>query len=114
MKYKPGPISKSKGFTLVELVVYVGLFAIVLLLMVEFILNIIHSTIRLDAKEEVHKNAAAILRSFEYIARDSSAIYTPTSDFVSDPGQLSLVTNVNVLSDENEGYADFYVDGGKF
>lgn len=103
-----------RGFTLIELLVYVALLSIILTLAVGFLLSVIESTARMDAKEEVQKNAAAIIRAFDYAARQSSAIYGPTSDFVSDPGQISLVSSINLAPDENESYVDMYLDNGRF
>lgn len=103
-----------KGFTLIELIVYVALLAVILTLAVQFILNVIDSTARMDAKEEVQKNAAAIVKAFDYITRHSQAIYDPTSDFAADPGQLSLVSGINLPPDEDETYVDMYADDGRF
>lgn len=104
----------QKGFTLIEFIVYVALLAILLTLTVQFILSVIESAARMDAKEEVQKNAAAITRAFEHEVRHSHEIYTPTSDFVSDPGQLSLLSSINLPPDENETYTDIYLHNGRF
>jgi len=103
-----------RGFTLIELLVYVALLAVILTLATQFILTVVESAARMDAKDEVGKNAVAIARTFDYIARHSNTIYGPTSDFVSDPGQVSFVSNINLPEDENETYTDIYVDNDKF
>lgn len=103
-----------RGFTLIELLVYVALLSIILTLSVQFVLSIIESTARMDAKEEVQKNAAAIIQTFDYAARQSRAIYDPTSDFISDPGQVSLVSSTNLAPYEDETYVDMYLDNGRF
>lgn len=103
----------NKGFTLVELIVYVALFVIILILIFQFTLSLIDSTARASAKEEVQVNAAAIIRTFGFETRHAQAVYTPTSDFVGDPGQLSLVTTRNLPPDETETYTDIYLYNGR-
>lgn len=103
-----------KGFTLVELLVYVALFAIVVTLAIQFTLGIVNASARSNAKEEVAIGASSILQAFDALARGAQAVYDPTSNFIGDPGQLSLVTSNTPPPNEKTSYIDMYLDGGRF
>ncbi|MFY9457915.1 MAG: prepilin-type N-terminal cleavage/methylation domain-containing protein [Candidatus Spechtbacterales bacterium] len=103
-----------RGFTLIELLVYAAVLSLVLVLALQFTLGVVVSTAKSAAKEEVQTNAAAILRVFDFEIRHAQSIYTPTSDFINDPGQLSFLSARDIPADESEGYTDMYLDRGKF
>ena len=103
-----------RGFTLIELLVYVAVLALVLTLSVQFAVGVFEATVKSAAKEEVQVNAAAIIRAFDFETRHAQAVYIPTSDFVNDPGQLSLVSTRELPTDETAAYIDIYVQEGKF
>lgn len=105
---------KSQGFTLTELLIYVALLAVVLTFTIQFTLGIIDASIRSNAKEEVARGASAILQFFHSSVRSAQAVYDPTSNFVGNPGQLSLVTSDILPPNEKTSYTDMYVDGGRF
>lgn len=102
------------GFTLIELLVYVALLGIVITLTMQFTLGIVESSAKASAKEEVEANSARILQAFDFLTRQAESVYDPTSDFIGNPGQLSLVTSTNLPSDEARSYVDLYADDGKF
>jgi len=103
-----------RGFTLIELLVYTAVLALVLTLAVQFALGVFVSSAKSAAKEEVQVNAAAIIQSFDFETRHAQAIYTSTSDFVNDPGQLSLVSLRQLPAGETVSYLDIYLQGGRF
>ena len=106
--------SKSEGFTLIELLVYIAVLALVLTLAVQFVLGVVEATAKSAAKEEVQVNAAAIIRAFDFEIRHAQSVYTSTSDFVSDPGQLSLASLRQLPAEETVSYLDMYLEEGKF
>ena len=98
------------GFTLVELLVYTAILSLVLALSAQFALSVLEASAKSIAKERVQANAANILQAFDFEVRHAQALYTPTSDFIGDPGQLSIVTSRNLPSDETRTYVDIYAD----
>ncbi len=103
-----------KGFTLIELVVYVALLGIVVAGTMQFTLGIVETSAKASAKEEVEANSARILQTFDFLARQAESVYDPTSDFVGNPGQLSLVSSASLLPDEQQTFIDLYADDGRF
>jgi prepilin-type N-terminal cleavage/methylation domain-containing protein len=103
----------NKGFTLIELLVYTAVLSLVLTLSAQFSLGVLEASAKSIAKERVQANAANILQAFDFEVRHAQALYTPTSNFTSDPGQLSLVTSRNLPGDETRSYTDIYADNGR-
>lgn len=103
-------VNQSKGFTLTELIVYVGIFAILMSIVASFVLSLIKINARYQTKREIVENANNIMKTLSYEIQQSSSIYAPTSVFNVHPGQLSLETTRNLPPDENRTYADFYLD----
>ena len=103
-----------RGFTLIELLVYIAVLALVLTLAVQFALGVLEATAKSAAKEEVQVSAAAIIRAFDFEIRHAQSVYTSTSDFASDPGQLSLASLRQLPAEETVSYLDIYLTEGKF
>ena len=104
----------NKGFTLMELLVYSALVALVITLAIVFAISITKETSKSSIREEVQRNAAGILRTFDFEVHHARGIYTPTSDFLGNPGRLSLLTSLTPPTGESSGYLDMYVDAGAF
>ena len=104
----------AKGFTLIELVVYVALLGIVVAGTMQFTLGIVEASAKASAKEDVEANSARILQAFDFVTRQAESVYDPTSDFIGNPGQLSLVSSANLLPDEPQTFTDLYADDGRF
>ncbi len=107
-------VVKKNGFTLVELLVYTAILSMVLVLAVTFVMSVLEATVKSTAKEEVQANAAAIIQLFDTTVRHSQSVYDRTSDFIGDPGQLSLLSVRDLPPEESESYVDIYADDGKF
>jgi len=104
--------SKNTGFTLIEILVYAGLFVIIGVVASTFFIQIsnLAETGRRSREALDNANRAMDVMSFE--ARHATAIYTPTSVFSTNPGQLSLETTQYLPADEDTTYVDFYIDDG--
>lgn len=101
---------KENGFTLIEVLVYAALLAIVslvILLFVNQLLGVNESTRR---TRESLDNARRALETITQEIRHADSLYTPTSVFGTNPGQLSLVTTRDLPADEDLTYVDFYLD----
>ncbi len=100
----------KKGFTLIEILVYIAILSIVggailfgILKLVDF-----YNISRFD--KEVLMNAHLALNKISGEAKYASSIYLPTSTANS---QISFETSLNPPTDEDETYVDFYLDGGR-
>jgi prepilin-type N-terminal cleavage/methylation domain-containing protein len=104
----------KRGFTLIELVVYVAVLGMVLASVLAFLLWTVKSQAKTNAMRQV---LAAGQRTLEIFSREvaaASSVYTPTSVFNSFPGQFSLQTGAYVPVGETSSYIDFYQCGDKF
>lgn len=96
-----------------ETIIYITLFGIVVSLVAvsaEQALNLYsYAKIRGGAAENAQQAAILIKREI----RGALGVYTPTSVFGVNPGQLSLETANNLPEDESSTFVDFYVDNEK-
>src|SRR3989338_2162755 len=105
---------KNYGFTIIEFIIYIALFAFVMLFLVQFLVGILASQVQTKAREEVINNAVSAINRIDFEVRHATRIYDPTSVFSSDNGQLSLVTPKDPGQDELETYVDIFLsDGGR-
>lgn len=101
----------KKGFTLIELMTYVGVFGI----LVGAVGVLLFWTVRTQAKVQAENEAVfQASRAMEVMTKEiqgAKSIYTPTSVFGVDPGQLSLETDSQIPQGETSAYVDFFVCG---
>lgn len=103
----------EKGFSLVEIVLYVALLGMAAAFMVNSFIQITNVYARARAEREVLANARAALTAITDAIASSQTVYGPTSRFNSDTGQLSLATTATSTPGEAASYMDFWVDGGR-
>lgn len=99
----------KKGFTLLELLVYVALLATVLASLLTFLLWVVKSQTKAGAMRDVLLSGQ---RAMDVISREvtfARTLYTPTSVFGISPGQLSLQTSKYIPQGETFSYIDFYL-----
>ena len=101
--------SKKTGFTLMEVLVYVGLLTLLMGLMLQFVLGMLDANLRGEARELVVSSTVQAIDTIDSEVRRARMIYTPTSVFSAHPGQLSLVTTRSVPTGESETYVDFFL-----
>lgn len=100
--------------TLVEILVYVALLGIIAVFVSNSLIQLSNTYQRARAEREVISNARLILETVVRSVAQAQEIYTPTSRFNQDPGQLSLLTVVGIDANHTTAYVDFYVDNGRF
>lgn len=100
----------SYGITFIEVVIYVALFAILMAVAVLFFLNMSRSAFSVRAEHAAVQNGVLALQAIELETRHAEYVYTPTSVFDSDAGQLSLRTPRLPPADHQFAYVDFYLD----
>lgn len=100
-----------KGFTLTEVLVYIAVLAIIITAVSSFLLWQITSGAKSRAIRETQYNAQRALSIMTQEIREAKSIYTPTSVFDVNPGQLSLATAKYALAGEDTSYIDFFICG---
>lgn len=103
-------LNSSKGLTLITTLVYIALLALIIIVLTRLTAGLVHANAQARLAGEVVDSAQNALAAITSEIQQSSAVYTPTSVFNSNIGQLSLVTTHNLPTDETSTYIDFYVD----
>lgn len=100
-------LSNKNGFTIVEILVSVGIFSIVLMAIVSFVLWMNYYNAKIKADGEVTENARRVLDIITYETRGAKGIYAPTTT----PNQLSLETTKYLPVGESSAFIDFFLCG---
>ncbi|MDO8424314.1 MAG: prepilin-type N-terminal cleavage/methylation domain-containing protein [bacterium] len=99
----------SKGFTLIEILVYIGVLVIVVLAVSSFFLWTIRSNAKSKAEIETLESARVAMGILTSEIREANSVYSPTSVFLSSGGQLSLETAKYLPAGETTSFIDFYL-----
>jgi type II secretory pathway pseudopilin PulG len=102
--------SGQQGFTLIEMVIYVGLVAIVGTAIGVFTFNIIGIGARVKTNIQVISSARRAIETMAFQIRDSRSVYWPTSIFDANPGQLSLEQTATSTVEVTD-FVDFFQCG---
>lgn len=100
--FKP---KNSKGFTLIELVVYLAILIIVLTVISVSFLWANQSFKKVKAQREVLSNNRRAIEIMSYEIREAKSVYTPTASST----QVSLETTNHLPADETLTYIDFFI-----
>lgn len=82
--------NNNKGFTLIELIIYVGIAAAVLVLIVNFSWNVIGSGVKVNVSSELTQNGRLAMEKLTQEIHAAEDIVTGSSTFASHPGVLTL------------------------
>ncbi len=85
--------NKLKGLTLLETVLYIGLFSAVLLIFVTFMLNTQEATTRTQNKTSLHKTTSFIAQHINYTFESTDSIDGDSSIFETDIGKLDIIVD---------------------
>ena len=100
--------SKFKnGFTIVEIMVSIGIMSVVLIGIVSFVLWMSYYSAKTKADREAVDNARRTMDIMAYEIKSSKGIYTPTTT----SSQLSLETAKYLPADETSTFIDFFICG---
>lgn len=102
----------SRGISLIEVVIYVALLGMIAVFVANSLISIVNTYARARAEREVLNNARSVLELFTKSIAQSQEIYTPTSRFNADAGQLSLLTSATSTVGHTTAFTDIWVDGG--
>ena len=98
---------KKKGFTIIEVLVSVGLVGIMALLMASFIFELNFSNAKTKADREALDNARRAMDAIMYEIKGAQDVYVPTTT----SSQLSLKTLRYLPTGEDSTYMDFFLCG---
>lgn len=83
--------SKLKGITLVESLVYIGLFSIIIIMILNFMLTTQEGTLRNIRKSNLHHSSTLIVQHFEESFDTVLSVNETNSIFDNDNGRLELL-----------------------
>lgn len=101
----------QEGFTLMEILIYIGILSLLTGVIISFIIWSMHSNTKARVMRETLYSARRVMEVIIHEIREAESIYTPTSVFDSHPGQLSLQTSKYLPEGEEISFVDFYVCG---
>lgn len=93
------------GFTLVEILVYIGVLSIVVGAVISFVLWATRSNTKVKVMRETLDNARRAMAIITYEIKEAENVYTPTIT----SNQLSLETKKYSPGGENTSFIDFYL-----
>lgn len=111
MAYSKNKKLDDRGFTLMEILVYVGIVAIVGTAITGFGIWAIRVGAKLKAGNDVMDNARRAMEVMTYEIKKSASVYTPNSVLGSNPGQLSLEQKTMTVPGEENTFVDFFQCG---
>ena len=100
-------MNNQKSFTLIEILVYIAVLAIITVAISSFFLWFIHSNTKARAMRETLDNTRRAMEIMTYETKEAKSIYTPTTTST----QLSLETTKYLPEEEKTTYIDFYLCG---
>lgn len=95
----------QKSFTLMEILVYIAVLAIIVLAVSSFFLWASRSNIKTKAMRETLDNARRAMEQMTYEIKEAKSLYAPTTTST----QLSLETIHYLPEGETSTYIDFYL-----
>jgi len=96
---------RNKGFTLIEVLVYVAVLGIIISTISSFLLWTMDSYTKGKAMRETMNNAKRVMDVVTYEVKEAKSIYMPTTTST----QLSLETTHYLPAGEETTYIDFYI-----
>ncbi|MBI2450377.1 MAG: prepilin-type N-terminal cleavage/methylation domain-containing protein [Candidatus Nealsonbacteria bacterium] len=97
----------KRGFTLMEILIYVSVLAIIFLAVYSFLDWAVKLSAKAGAIREVTDNARRAMEIMTHEIRSAKSVYEPTSG----ASQLSLETGNYLPNGETSSYIDFYLCG---
>ncbi len=105
----PIPHSARRGFTLVEMIIYIAFFAVLSVLAVNAMIVVMRSFYTLRLTQSVNQSATVALERLSREIRNAYDIDATQSTFGTSPGRLTLKTKDAVGANTT---MEFYVDAG--
>lgn len=99
--------------TLIEILVYVALLGMIAVFVSNALIQLSNAYQQARAEREVVSNARLILETVTRTVAQATSIYSPTSRFNQDAGELSLITAIGADANHTTAYVDYYIDNGR-
>jgi prepilin-type N-terminal cleavage/methylation domain-containing protein len=93
-------MKKNSGFTLVELLVSLGLISIIVVVSSEFLINLVNTSVKIQSKNEVEQNYNFIITKMTKIIQDSNSVVMEGSDLIANKDGVEYrfsIKNDNLL-----------------
>jgi len=97
----------KKGFTLMEVLVYVGILSIIIVAVISFVVWAMRSDFKARVARETLNNAQRAIKVMVHEIKEAQSVYDPASD----SSQLSLETTKYSADGEETSYIDFFLCG---
>lgn len=104
---------KRHGFSLIEIIVYVGLLGVVSIFITNSLIQIISTYQHARVQREVLSNARLMMETITKKIAYSQEVYPPTSRLNNNIGQLSLVTPLDAPAQHTTAYLDIWTNGNR-
>ena len=102
-----------RGFTLLEVLVYIVILVIIVTVISSFLIWAVRANTKNKVMIETLDNARRAIEIITHEIKEADDIYEPTSVFDSHPGQLSLEVKKYLPTDESATYIDFFICGDR-
>lgn len=99
--------ASQKGIGLIEILVYIGVFSLIIVVVVSFVFWLIRSNIKAKVMRETLNNSERVIELMIQEIKEADNIYIPTTT----NSQLSLKTKKYLPSGEKISFIDFYLCG---
>lgn len=103
--------SLQKSFTLLEVLIYIGVLGILVVAISSFLIWSVHSNTKARVMRETLYSTGRAMEVMTHEIKEAKSVYTPTSVFDVHPGQLSLEITKHLPEGEETTYVDFYLCG---
>ena len=97
----------NRGFTIIEILTYIGIFSIIIVMLSVFIISANRSSTKIQTTRTTIDNVERVLQRISYEIKGAKSIYTPTTNST----QLSLETLYYLPEGESSTFIDFFVCG---
>jgi len=96
---------EQKGFTMTEVLVYIGILSVIILIISSFVLWSIQSNTKARIIRETLDSARRTMDMITKETREAKSVYSPTTT----SSQLSLETKRNLPQGEESSFVDFFI-----
>ena len=100
------PLLNKKGFSLMEMLIYIAILVLIMIVVLNILFNIISSQKKFKSARSVENSAAYTLERINRELRNAQSIDTLNSTFGSNPGSLKLI---GLDSNGNQRTVEFFV-----
>jgi len=107
--YKVHKVKGSAGYSLIEMVVYIAVFAVLSVVIVNGLLTITSSFLKIRTERAINNTALLAIDNIVRESRLANSVDILNSTFDATPGRLTLNTTINDLP----GTVEFYIDNGQ-